>query len=378
MRNRFFLTVAMTLLSTSTMTLAASKSDFLMYVGTYTGKGSDGIYVYRFDAKTGTVKPIGLAAKADNPSFLAISPDEKSLYSVSEVGRGAVVSAFDIDAQSGMLKLRNAVADPGSGPCFVGVDHTGKVVVIANYGSGSVASYQVGADGKLSPAVSMIQHKGSSADPARQKGPHAHSINVSPDNRFAIAADLGLDELLVYKLDAASGQLTPNDPPFTKVTPGDGPRHFTFHPNKRFAYVIAEMHNTVTALNWDAAKGTLTPIESVSTLPPDFKGASDTAEVQVHQNGKWLYGSNRGHDSIAVFDIDQKTGKLKLVQNAPTGGSHPRNFRMDPTGNWLIAANMNGNSMKVFKIDQTTGQLTASGDMLKLTSPVCIKFIPAK
>jgi 6-phosphogluconolactonase len=371
-----FLMPAVLLLLAAGAAFSKTNDQSLMYVGTYTGQGSEGIYAYRFDSKTGALTPLGLAAPVDNPSFLAIAPNMKNLYAVSE-GRDGAVSAFTIDPSTGKLTVINRVSTKGNGPCFVSTDKTGRAAFIANYGSGSVASYKIEDGGRLSEAVSFIQHKGASADKSRQNAPHAHSINISPDNHFAVAADLGIDELLVYQLDPDTARLTPNNPPFTKLAPGDGPRHFTFHPNGRYAYVINEISSTVTAFHWDAAKGELHAIETLSTLPPEGKPGNSTAEVQVHPNGKFLYGSNRGHDSIAVFTIDQKTGKLKLVQNAPTGGNLPRNFRIDPTGRWLIAANMKGNNMTVFKIDQKSGQLTATGSPVQLVSPVCIKFIPA-
>jgi 6-phosphogluconolactonase len=354
-----------------------ASTESLMYVGTYTGKGSEGIYAYRFNSKSGALKSIGLVAKSSNPSFFAISPDEKVLYSVSE-GKEGILTAYSINARTGALTELNHSSTRGGGPCFVSIDKTNHTALVANYGGGSVASFRIEPGGKLSDAVSFIQHHGSSANPSRQKEPHAHSINVSPDNRFAVTADLGTDELIVYRLDAATAQLTPNDPPATKLTPGDGPRHFTFHSNRRFAYVINELHSTVTPLTWDAAKGTLTPGEPVSTLPSDFSGENTTAEVLVHPNGKWLYGSNRGHDSIAVFEINAGTGKPKLVENAATGGNVPRNFRIDPTGRWLIAENQSSNNMRVFRIAQKNGRLTPSGEMIELVSPVCIKFVRAK
>lgn len=349
-----------------------------MFVGTYTGKGSDGIYAYRFDSSKGTVKAIGLATKANNPSFLAIAPNNKVLYAVSEAGRGGSVSGFNIDASAGKLTLINEVTSRGGGPCFVSLDKTGRTVMIANYGGGSFASYKVEEGGRLSDIVSFFQDKGGSPSTPRQNQPHGHSINVSPDNRFAVAADLGTNELLVFKLDPASAQLTPNDPPALQMPPGSGPRHFTFHPNGRFAYAINELNSTLTALRWDAAKGVLQPIETVSTLPADNKVENTTAEVQAHPNGKWVYGSNRGHDSIAVFQVEKSSGKVKLVQNAPTGGKLPRNFRIDPTGRWLLAANMNGNNITVFSIDQKSGKLTAKGEPIQLSQPVCIKFLPMR
>jgi 6-phosphogluconolactonase len=362
---------------------AAGADESLMYVGTYTGQGSEGIYAWRFNSKTGTFKSVGLVGKSNNPSFIAIAPNQKFLYAANELSefkgaRAGAVTAFSINPTTGALTELNQVSARGDGTCFVSVDHAGRVVLIANYSGGSIASFHVQDGGQLSEAVSFIQHKGSSADRSRQGGPHAHSINVSPDNRFAISADLGTDELNVYRLDAATGTLTANDPPAMKMKPGDGPRHFTFDPKGRFAYVINEISSTVTALKWDGSRGVLTSIESVSTLPADFHGENSTAEVQVHPSGKWLYGSNRGHDSIAVFAIDRNTGKLKLVQNAPTGGSQPRNFRIDPSGKWLIAANHKGNNIRLFRINSKTGQLTPSGEMLQLNSPVCIKFLASR
>jgi 6-phosphogluconolactonase len=357
--------------------LALSAAESLVYVGTYTGHGSDGIYAWRFDSKTGALKPLGLVAKSNNPSFLAIAPDRRHLYAANEAGRGeGQVSAFSIDQATGALTPVNQVSAHGSGTCFVSVDKDGRVVMVANYGSGSIASFRIEDGGRLSEAVSTFQDTGSGGNPSRQKGPHAHSINPSPDNRFAIAADLGTDKLYVYHLDSSTAKLTPNDPPALKLTPGDGPRHLALHPNGRWAYVINEIHSTVTELDWDGKRGVLTAVESVTTLPAGFNGENTTAEVQVHPSGKWLYGSNRGHDSIAVFEIDAKSGKLKLVQNAPTQGQEPRNFRMDPSGTWLLAANAKSNNVTLFRIDPKTGRLTAAGQPIQLNSPVCIKFVP--
>ena len=359
-----------------------AKSEYLVFVGTYTRPGkSQGIYAYKFQSATGKLTSIGLAAEIASPSFLTIHPNQKYLYAVTEaygVGgeKGGAVSAFAIDAAAGKLNFLNRVSTKGGGPCHLNVDKTGKALVVVNYGTGSTASMPVMEDGRLGEAASFIQHAGSSADPSRQKGPHAHSVNISPDNRFAIVADLGLDQVLVYKLDPAKATISSNDPPFTKVAPGAGPRHFSFHPNGKFGYVINEMGNTVTAFAWDAPKGVLKEIQTLTTLPADFKGVSHTAEVLVHPSGKFLYGSNRGHDSIAVFSIDKSKGTLTPVDRTPTQGKLPRNFRIDPTGNYLIAANMNSDSMVIFRIDQKTGKLTPTGDVIQLGSPVCIKFVP--
>ena len=220
-----------------------------------------------------------------------------------------------------------------------------------------------------------MQHTGRGPNPERQEGPHAHSIEVSPDNRFAIATDLGLDELLVYRFDSAKGTLAPNDPPFAKVEPGYGSRHFTFHPNGKLAYVISEMRSSVTAFSYDAAKGSFRKLQTISALPPDFKGHDDAAEIEVHPAGRFLYSSNRGHDSIAVFAINPATGKLRRIENTPTGGKTPRNFAIDPTGSYLFAANQDSNNIVVFRINRRTGHLTRTGTVIDVPSPVCIKFM---
>jgi 6-phosphogluconolactonase len=333
------------------------------------------------DLKLGKLSSPQLAGKVQNPSFLAIHPSRKFIYSVNEMGefrgrRGGGVSAFAIDAQSGMLTPLNQQSSVGSGPCHLVVDRSGKNALVANYESGTVACLPIDSDGKLRPASSSIQHRGSGADPGRQQGPHAHSINLDADNHFAVAADLGLDKVFVYSFDASQGKLTPNDPPFATVAPASGPRHFAFHPSGQFAYVINEMANTVTAFAYDAAKGALKEIQTISTLPEDFKGTSHTAEVQVHPSGKFLYGSNRGHDSIAVFSIDPKTGKLSTVGFEPTQGKHPRNFALDPTGTYLLAENMNSDSIVVFRIDAESGALRPTGQTIAVAKPACIKMIP--
>jgi 3-carboxymuconate cyclase len=303
------------------------------------------------------------------------------LYAVSEVSgtdgkKGGSVSSFSIDPKTAKLTFLNQVPSMGAGPCYVRVDKTGKTVGVANYGSGSIATLPIKADGSLREAVSAIQHSGQVADLKRQQGPHAHSINFSPDNRFAIVADLGLDKLFVYHLNAATSALSPNDPPFTKLSPVSGPRHFAFHPKGKFAYAINEINRTVTALQWDAKRGVLKELQSISTVPADAPKEGSTAEVQVHPNGKFLYGSNRGHDSIAVFSIDPRKGTLTPIEHVSTQGKVPRNFGIDPTGNFLIAANQNSDSLVVFRIDPKTGRLTPTGQKLEVGNPVCVKFLP--
>ena len=361
----------------------AEKDRFLVYVGSYTGARSKGIYAWRFDASTGVATPLGLAAQAVNPSFLAVHPSNRYLYATSEVGSrggqpGGGVEAFAIDAASGKLTPLNQVSSRGAGPAFVAVDRTGSDVLVANYSGGSIAVCPIKEDGRLGEATAFVQHEGSSINRLRQREPHAHSINVSPDNRFAIAADLGLDKLLIYRFDAAKGTLAPNDPPFAAVKPGSGPRHFTFHPSGRFAYAINELASTVTAFSYDAARGALSELQTVSTLPGGFLGDSTTAEVQVDAAGRFLYGSNRGHDSIAVFGIDAATGTLTPVEYVSTRGRTPRNFRIDPTGAYLFAANQDSGNVAIFRIDARTGRLTATGKALEVGSPVCVKFVPVE
>jgi 6-phosphogluconolactonase len=355
---------------------------YLVYVGTYTGPESKGIYAYRFDAQTGDIKPLGLAGVAQNPSFLAIHPNHKFLYAVGESGGGGAwggaVSAFALDRATGKLTLLNSASSGGKGPCHLVVDKTGKNLVVANYGSGATAVLPIQADGRLSEPSSTIQHSGSSVDPARQQGPHAHSVNLAPDNRFAFVADLGLDKVLVYKFDAAKGTITPNAPPFAAVAPGSGPRHFAFHPSGKFAYVISEMGNTVTAFSYHAAGGVLTPMQTISTLPQGFSGTSYCAEVVVHPSGKFLYGSNRGHNSITAFAIDPAKGTLTTIEQTPTGGKWPRNFNIDPTGAYLFAANEQSNDIFLFRIDPATGKLKPTGKKIEVSKPVCIKFLSLK
>ncbi|MBU0714520.1 MAG: lactonase family protein [Verrucomicrobia bacterium] len=358
----------------------------LVYFGTYTSSGkSKGIYTCRLDTSTGILSTPELATETVNPSFLAIHPDRRHLYAVGESGvfgggKTGAVSAFAIDQVTGKLTLLNCQSTGGLGPCHVNVDLTGKCVLAANYTSGSCASLPVRDDGSLGEIGSFIQHEGSSINPSRQTGPHAHSINLSPDNRFAFVADLGLDKLMIYKLDPARAALIPNNPPFAKVPPGSGPRHMAFHPDGRFAYVINEMLCTVTAFSYEAGQGALKKIQTFSTLP---KGVSvqpgySTAEVLVHPRGKFLYGSNRGHDTIAVFAIDQSNGTLRLIQNESTQGKMPRSFGIDPTGAWLLAANQDTGNVVVFSVNPKTGKLKPTGQIVEVGVPVCVKFMSVK
>lgn len=351
-----------------------------VYVGTYTQRDSKGIYLLELDLKTGQLTDKGLVAEVRNPSFVALDPTQTHLYAVSEVsdiGEKKVggVTAFAIDADSGKLKELNSQPSGGAGPCHLVVDRSGKCVLVANYGGGSVACLPIDKDGKLKPVSSFHQHKGSSVDKGRQEAPHGHSINVDAANEFAIAADLGLDKLLVYRLDADRGTLTPNEPPSTSTPSGGGPRHFAFHPNGRFAYTNLEMSLQVTALLYHPQIGTLSAFQTITSVPEgtDRQGNS-TAEVQVHPSGKFLYVSNRGPNSIAMFEINQKDGTLKAIGHQSTDGKIPRNFGIDPTGQYLLAANQDSDDVVSFRIDAETGKLTPVGSKVKVGAPVCIKF----
>ena len=357
---------------------AAPKSgQFLVYIGTYTGPQSKGIYAYRFDSSTGKLTSLGVAAETPSPSFLAVDPTGKFLYAANEVNRG-LITAFSLDSTSGKLTELNSVSSQGSGPCYVTTDKTGQVALVANYNSGSFAALPLSADGRLGEATSKIQDSGEGAVKSRQAAPHAHSLNASPDNRYAIGADLGLDKLYIFKLDPASGKLTPNTPAFTDLPPGSGPRHFAFDPKGKFAYAINELKSTITAFSYDPKAGALTQLQTITTLPKDFTGENSTAHIAVHPNGKFVYGSNRGHDSIAVFAVDPQKGTLTPVEQVSTKGSTPRNFGIDPTGAYLIAANQKTNNIVVFRIDQKTGRLTATGETAEVGSPVCVRFLDVR
>lgn len=379
----FLIAVLLLLVSAPSLRSAqepGAKGSYLVYVGTYTGPASKGIYAYRFDAATGQATSLGLVAETANPSFLALHPSRKFLYAANEISdyqgqKSGGVSAFAIDRKTGKLAFLNQVSSRGAGPCYVTFDKTGKYVLVANYDTGSVAAFPVLKDGRLGEASAVVQHTGHGADPQRQEGPHAHQIELSRDNRFAIVSDLGLDELLVYRFDPAKGTLTPNHPPFAMVNPGAGPRHFAFHPSGKFAYVINEMQSTITEFSYHRASGVLRPLQTISTLPKDFKGNNDTAEIEVHPAGRFLYGSNRGHGSIATFAINPTTGALTTVENVSTQGKTPRNFAIDPTGRYLFAANQASNNIVVFRVDPQTGHLTPTGQVLEVPSPVCVKFV---
>ncbi len=356
----------------------AAKHKYLVFVGTYTTKTeSKGIYAYEFDADTGKLTPKGVAAETPDPSWVAVHPSGKFLYAANEAGKTSTVSAFAIDVKTGKLTLLNQLPSLGEDPCYLSFDKTGKYVLVANYSSGTVAVFPILADGRLGEHTALVKDQGATGpDKERQEGPHAHWIETPPDNRFALVADLGLDEVLVYKFDAASGTLTPNEPAFARLKAGSGPRHVAFHPKGKFVFVVSELTSTATSFAYDAKKGTLKEIGTVSTLPPGFSGRNDVAEAAVYPNGKFLYVSNRGNESLAILSIDPAKGTLGPVGGIPTGGKEPRHFAIDPSGKYLLAENQLSNNIVVFKIDLATGGLTPTGQVVEVPSPVDITFLP--
>jgi 6-phosphogluconolactonase len=363
----------------------APEASMLVYFGTYTGPTSRGIYVSRLNLESGVLTPPQLAAETKSPSFLAARPQGDVLYAVSEIDRFAgkpagSVSAFRINRETGALTPLNEQTSGGPGPAHLAVDRTGTNVLVANYGGGSIEVLPVDRDGKLKAPTAFVQHTGSSVDPQRQKEPHAHYINVDPANRFAYVADLGLDKVLIYGFDAAKGTLTPNDPPSASVKPGSGPRHIAMDPKGRFAYLINEMSCTITVFSRDPERGGLKELQTISTLPDGqaVLPSYSTAEILVHPSGKFVYGSNRGHDSIVVFAVNETSGRLSHVQHQSTLGSIPRGFGIDPSGAYLLAGNQKSDSVAVFRIDQKSGRLTPTGSPVKVGAPVSVEFVAPK
>ena len=364
------------LLAMSTLPSAAASREWIVFVGTYTRQASKGIYAYRLTSADAKLTPLGLAVETSNPSFLAVHPNQRFLYAVNENDTGTI-SAFAIDSRTWKLKLLNTVSSRGSGPCHLALDTTGKWIFVANYNNGSIAALPVATDGTLGEAAVSIQHSGSSIDARRQSGPHAHSVNISPDNRFLAVTDLGLDEVLIYRFDAKAGSLTPHDPPAIKTTPGSGPRHLAFGPDGRFAWVVNEMSATVTALSYDRTLGKFTRAQDVSALPRDFGGTKSGAEILVHPNGKFLYTSNRGHDSIAIFKLEGEVLSTSATW-VPSRGKTPRSFAIDPEGAFVVAANQGSNNLAVFRVDTKTGGLSPAGDVVEAPLPVSVVFVAGR
>jgi 6-phosphogluconolactonase len=356
--------------------------ELTLYVGTYTSGKSQGIYLYRMNPSTGELRHFSTVKGVVNPSFLAIDPQRRHLYAVNEVEDfnrqpAGAVSAFSINQQTADLTLLNQQSSLGGAPCYLTVDRSGKYVLLANYQGGNVAVLPVQADGSLGAATDMVQHHGSGKNAQRQQGPHAHCITLDRANHYAFAVDLGIDKIMIYRFDADRGKLTANQAPWVAVQAGAGPRHLVFHPDSRYAYVINELDSTITAFTYRSARGDLTAVQTVSTLPIDFSGANTCADVHISPSGKFLYGSNRGHDSLVVFAIDERTGKLQHVHHEPTRGKTPRNFAIDPTGGYLLVANQDSDTIHTFRIDPRKGRLKATGHVAEVPSPVCLKLIPS-
>jgi len=355
---------------------AAHGTDLLAFSGGYTSpNGGKGIYAYRYDTASGALKAAGLAVETASPSFLAVDEAGRFLYAVNETDRG-MVSSFSIDRAAGKLTLISQVSSKGGGPCHLALDATGRWLAVANYGTGSVAVLPVGSDGKLGEAAAFDQHHGSGVNRARQAGPHAHEAVFSPDNRYLLVPDLGLDQILIYHFNAAKGTITPNDPPFAVVAPGSGPRHLAFAPNGKIVYVLSEMASTVTAFRYDAARGELESFQTVSALPDHFTGSSTTAEIAVNAAGSAVYASNRGHDSIALFHIEPELHTLMAPEHTPTLGKTPRHFTLDPDGKFLVVSNQASGNIVVFRVHPHTGELTPTKHMpVEQPSPVCVVFV---
>ncbi|MBZ0291626.1 MAG: lactonase family protein [Anaerolineae bacterium] len=358
----------------------ANTTDFLVYIGTYTtlSGSDDGIYVNWLSLRTGELRLASTVKGVSNPSYLAVDPSNHYLYAVSESsGSGddvsGAVSAYALDQQSGELTFLNQQSSMGNGPCHVSVDQTGRWVMVANYNSGSIAIYPVLADGQLGEASDFIQHVGSSVNSHRQEGPHAHFIGTDPTNNLVLAVDLGLDKVMIYQLDKETGKLSPHDPPWLTTPPGAGPRHFAFHPDGKHLFVINELDSTIISFAYDAADGSFRELGIVSTLPASFDGESTCAAVKVAPSGKFVYGSNRGHDSIAIFEFND--GTLIPRGYASTEGQTPRDFAIDPTGSFLLAANQDTNTVVTFRIDSLTGQLRPNGQIASISAPVCVKIL---
>jgi 6-phosphogluconolactonase len=362
---------------------------YWVFTGAYTrrephveGK-SRGIHVLRFDRASGALNPVADIPGLDNPSYLTLHPQGKLLYAVNEISdyQGKVagaVSAYRIDPAAGVFEPLNQQSTQGGSPCYITVDKAGRNVLVSNYGSGSIAVLPIRPDGSLGNVSDLVQHHGSSVHTPRQDAPHPHSINLDAENRYVYVPDLGIDKVMIYRYDGENGRLLPNnEQPWARTKSGAGPRHLAFHPRGDYVYVINELDSSVTAYRNDEEKGTLTELQTLSTLPAVFQGKSTCADIHVHPSGRFVYGSNRGHDSIAVFAVDEKSGHLSLREHVATQGSHPRGFAVDPTGRYLLAANQNSDSIVVFTIDAKSGAVRPAGISVQTPTPVCIKLLAA-
>ncbi len=357
----------------------SDSSQELLYIGSYTETSQQGISVCRFDHASGNVQLADVCSKVKNPSFLIFDPTRKFLYAVNETDdfrgkKSGSVSAFRRDEKTGKLSFLNEMPSLGAHPCHLSVDRTGKFILVANYTGGNVSVLPILADGSLGEPADMVQHTGKGPNKARQETAHAHSVNLSPDNRFAFVCDLGIDKIMIYLFYQETGKLTPADHPFFQTAPGAGPRHFTFSKDGSRAFVVNELNSTLTCMTYEKAIGRLTEMQTVTTLPDGFSGENTCADLHLHPNGMFIYASNRGHDSIAVFSIEQGSGKLKLLQNQSVKGKTPRNFAIHHSGRLLLAANQNSESITTFFLDPATGKLSDTGKSITINKPVCILF----
>ncbi len=376
------LTMLIPMVAPQTACATEPHSQYLVYVGTR-GSSSKGIYVCRFNERSESLTSPELAAETKDPFWLIASRNGRRLYAANIISQfkgetSGSVSAFVINRQSGKLRLLNQVPSRGANPAYVSLDNTGRFVLVANYTGGSFAVLAVRKDGSLGKLAAFVQHTGSSANSKRQHGPHPHSFHVSPDNRFALAADLGLDKVFVYRFNSNTGSLSPAKARYATVKPGSGPRHFAFSPNGKFVYVIGEMGSIITVFYYNAASAALRSLQVVSTLPKGFAGKNTGAEIQIAPSGRFLYASNRGDDTIAVFAISAQKGTLTPLEYVPTQGKTPGMFAIDASGSFLFVANQDSDNVVVFRIDRETGRLTSTGHVLSLPGPVCVTFVPVR
>jgi 6-phosphogluconolactonase len=357
-----------------------NKNNFIAYIGTYTDSGSEGIYICRFDASTGRLSHLGVRKDVTDPSFLAVEPSGKFLFAVNEINNfgetnGGGVSAFRINKESGELQFLNQQASGGAHPCHLVISNDGRFVLAGNYSGGNLSVLPVKKDGSLEQPSQIIQHTGSSINQRRQKAPHVHCLMMNRSNTYLFVADLGTDKIVVYPFDRNKGEIIESGVKYVSSRPGAGPRHLAFSPDENFLYVINELISGVTSYRFNKSDGSLIEIQTISTLPSEFRDPNTCAEIQVHPSGRFLYGSNRGHDSIAVFSRDNNNGKLELIELVPTEGKNPRNFAIDPTGNYLLVANQDSNSIISFRIDIKTGRLQKIEGKFEISKPVCIAFL---
>jgi 6-phosphogluconolactonase len=349
-----------------------SAAEYFVYFGTYTGPKSKGVYVSRFDSATGKLTAPELAGEVAQPSWVTLHPSGRFLYAVSELGNDSIVTSFSIDKATGKLAELNKVSTGGRTGCHLAIDKPARTIFVAHYGDGSTAAHRLLPNGTVGEQTALVKHQGSGADQRRQRGPHAHAVVLSKDDKYLVVPDLGTDKYMVYRV-AAGGKLEAAQPAFTQVKGGLGPRHFAFHPGGKFGYGLNEMGSSVTAFSF--ANGELKELQTISTLPADYRAENNDAEIEVDDGGRFVYASNRGHDSIAVFSVDKAKGTLSEVQRESTGGKTPRNFKLDPTGQFLLAANQNTDNVVVFRRDPKSGRLTATGQTVTVGSPVCIQFL---